>query len=87
MIRRNRRLQANIKNLRTTHLDDVFGDEIEAKQDKVLIGLVNLAGIPTRREKEKDNSQRELVKHPHLQLNMRKNIWIVQRLEDNRILE
>ena len=62
MIRRNRRLQANIKNLRTTHLDDVFGDEIEAKQDKVLIGLVNLGGIPIRRKKEKDDRLREVIK-------------------------
>ena len=53
MIRSNRRLHANIKNLRTTHLDDVFRDEIEAKQDKVLIGLVNLGAYLQEEIKKK----------------------------------
>ena len=62
MIRRNRTLQTNIKNLRATHLDDIFGDVIEAKQQKVLIGLVNSGGIPIRGRKEKDNRLREIIK-------------------------
>ena len=62
MKKRNRLLQTNIKNLRTTHLDDVFGDEIEAKQDKVLIGLVNSAGLATEKYKEKDDRLREIMK-------------------------
>ena len=43
-------------------MDNVLGDKIEAKQDKVLIGLVNLGGIPTERYREKDDRLREIMK-------------------------